>query len=153
MIKRHKQKSDFLIPHLPKIDVFLSYQTVTEMFNFNDFLRTYVLDWFIWTMFGRKIQFDRADMLNTWNKCSLRHTNRLIFDAWNCPACHENCHFPYFNDETSNNKLFFLLQIVYSSHALRRISYATCEPSHKLVAFLSREPRSPPHLQHCHAFR
>jgi len=44
-------------------------------------------------------------------------------------------------------------QIVYSSHALRRISYATCEPSHKLVAFLSREPRSPPHLQHCHAFR
>ena len=49
--------------------------------------------------------------------------------------------------------MVLFLQIVYSSHALRRISYATCEPSHKLVAFLSREPRSPPHLQHCHAFR
>ena len=43
--------------------------------------------------------------------------------------------------------------MVYSSHALRRISYATCEPSSRLLAFLSREPHSPLYLQHCHAFR
>ncbi|XP_059084960.1 uncharacterized protein LOC131881975 isoform X3 [Tigriopus californicus] len=38
-------------------------------------------------------------------------------------------------------------------YALRRISYATCEPSTCLMAFLAREPQAPLHLQHCHVFR
>ncbi|XP_049870160.1 EGFR adapter protein-like isoform X2 [Pectinophora gossypiella] len=38
------------------------------------------------------------------------------------------------------------------SHALRRISYATCEAAQALFAFVAREPR--PGAQHyCHAFR
>ncbi len=40
-----------------------------------------------------------------------------------------------------------------NSYSIRRISYATCEPSARLMAFLARETKSPLHLQHCHVFR
>ncbi|RVE54045.1 hypothetical protein evm_001168, partial [Chilo suppressalis] len=43
-------------------------------------------------------------------------------------------------------------QSVRMSHALRRISYATCESARALFAFVAREPRSEPALQYCHAF-
>ncbi|CAG4914346.1 unnamed protein product [Colias eurytheme] len=43
-------------------------------------------------------------------------------------------------------------QSVRMSHALRRISYATCEAARALFAFVAREPRSEPAHQYCHAF-
>nr|XP_026501061.1 uncharacterized protein LOC113404400 isoform X1 [Vanessa tameamea] len=43
-------------------------------------------------------------------------------------------------------------QSVRMSHALRRISYATCESARALFAFVAREPRSEPTHQYCHAF-
>ena len=39
------------------------------------------------------------------------------------------------------------------NHILKRISYATCDPSCCLFSFLAREQGSPAHLQHCHTFR
>ena len=48
---------------------------------------------------------------------------------------------------------FFFLQSIYSSHSLRRISYATCDPTSNVLAFLAREAHAPLHLQHCHVFR
>ncbi|KAA3673025.1 uncharacterized protein DEA37_0010451, partial [Paragonimus westermani] len=41
---------------------------------------------------------------------------------------------------------------VYMAHALRRISYATCDPDHFQFAFLAREPKAEPNVQYCHAF-
>ncbi|XP_011874608.1 PREDICTED: tensin-1-like isoform X5 [Vollenhovia emeryi] len=41
---------------------------------------------------------------------------------------------------------------VQMAHALRRISYATCEPQHAQFSFLAREPRAHFSLQHCHSF-
>ncbi|XP_073991287.1 EGFR adapter protein-like isoform X2 [Rhodnius prolixus] len=38
------------------------------------------------------------------------------------------------------------------AHALRRISYATCEPAHSQFSFLAREPRAHFSQQYCHAF-
>ncbi|CAH8459652.1 unnamed protein product [Schistosoma guineensis] len=38
------------------------------------------------------------------------------------------------------------------AHALRRISYATCDAVHKQVAFLAREPSGFGNLQYCHVF-
>lgn len=38
------------------------------------------------------------------------------------------------------------------AHALRRISYATCDPDYYQFAFLAREPRAQPNIQYCHAF-
>ncbi|CAG5015560.1 unnamed protein product [Parnassius apollo] len=38
------------------------------------------------------------------------------------------------------------------SHALRRISYATCDSARTLFAFVAREPRSDSAVQYCHAF-
>lgn len=46
----------------------------------------------------------------------------------------------------------FSLQIVHMAHALRRISYATCDPEHSLFSFLAREPRGHFSLQYCHSF-
>ncbi|CAH0725413.1 unnamed protein product, partial [Brenthis ino] len=43
-------------------------------------------------------------------------------------------------------------QSVRMSHALRRISYATCESARALFAFVAREPRSEHTHQYCHAF-
>ncbi|XP_028170428.1 SH2 domain-containing protein 5-like, partial [Ostrinia furnacalis] len=43
-------------------------------------------------------------------------------------------------------------QSVRMSHALRRISYATCEAARALFAFVAREPRRDPAAQYCHAF-
>ncbi|CAH2070746.1 unnamed protein product, partial [Iphiclides podalirius] len=43
-------------------------------------------------------------------------------------------------------------QSVRMSHALRRISYATCEAARALFAFVAREPRADPAAQYCHAF-
>ncbi|XP_052740509.1 uncharacterized protein LOC112053496 [Bicyclus anynana] len=45
-------------------------------------------------------------------------------------------------------------QSVRMSHALRRISYATCEAARALFAFVAREPRCEPapQLCYCHAF-
>ncbi|CAH8473550.1 unnamed protein product [Heterobilharzia americana] len=44
------------------------------------------------------------------------------------------------------------LKVVYMAHALRRISYATCDAAYKQVAFLAREPSSVVNLQYCHVF-
>ncbi|XP_072750003.1 uncharacterized protein [Anoplolepis gracilipes] len=41
---------------------------------------------------------------------------------------------------------------VQMAHALRRISYATCEPQHAQFSFLAREPRAHFSLQYCHSF-
>ncbi|TPP57873.1 Tensin-4 [Fasciola gigantica] len=41
---------------------------------------------------------------------------------------------------------------VYMAHALRRISYATCDPDNLQFAFLAREPKAQPNIQYCHAF-
>ncbi|KAF0308386.1 SH2 domain-containing protein 5 [Amphibalanus amphitrite] len=41
---------------------------------------------------------------------------------------------------------------IYMSHALRRISYATCDPSRGQFSFLAREPRGHLNLQYCHTF-
>ncbi|KAA0183762.1 Phosphotyrosine interaction region domain-containing protein [Fasciolopsis buskii] len=41
---------------------------------------------------------------------------------------------------------------VYMAHALRRISYATCDPDNLQFAFLAREPKSQPNIQYCHSF-
>ena len=41
---------------------------------------------------------------------------------------------------------------IYMSHALRRISYATCDPTRGQFSFLAREPRGHPNLQYCHTF-
>ncbi|KAF6213321.1 hypothetical protein GE061_011040 [Apolygus lucorum] len=38
------------------------------------------------------------------------------------------------------------------AHALRRISYATCEPNNSQFSFLAREPRAHFSQQYCHAF-
>ncbi|KAK0160777.1 hypothetical protein PV328_008147 [Microctonus aethiopoides] len=38
------------------------------------------------------------------------------------------------------------------AHALRRISYATCEPQHAQFSFLAREPRAHFTIQYCHSF-
>lgn len=38
------------------------------------------------------------------------------------------------------------------AHALRRISYATCEPEHAQFSFLAREPKGHFSLQYCHSF-
>lgn len=38
------------------------------------------------------------------------------------------------------------------AHALRRISYATCEPHYGQFSFLAREPRAHFSLQYCHSF-
>lgn len=45
-----------------------------------------------------------------------------------------------------------MLQCVQMAHALRRISYATCEPQHAQFSFLAREPRAHFSLQYCHSF-
>ncbi|GLG96541.1 Uncharacterized protein GBIM_03491 [Gryllus bimaculatus] len=41
---------------------------------------------------------------------------------------------------------------VLMAHALRRISYATCDPEHGQFSFLAREPRGHFSLQYCHSF-
>ncbi|KAF8562985.1 hypothetical protein P879_11954 [Paragonimus westermani] len=41
---------------------------------------------------------------------------------------------------------------VFMAHALRRISYATCDAAYKQVAFLAREPAGEASLQYCHVF-
>jgi len=46
----------------------------------------------------------------------------------------------------------YLLQCVQMAHALRRISYATCEPQYAQFSFLAREPRAHFSLQYCHSF-
>ncbi|RZC37620.1 hypothetical protein BDFB_014763 [Asbolus verrucosus] len=38
------------------------------------------------------------------------------------------------------------------AHALRRISYATCDPEHRLFSFLAREPKGHFNQQYCHSF-
>ncbi|XP_077295664.1 EGFR adapter protein-like [Arctopsyche grandis] len=43
-------------------------------------------------------------------------------------------------------------QSVQMAHALRRISYATCEPARALFGFVAREPRGPANSQFCHSF-
>ncbi|CAB3239622.1 unnamed protein product [Arctia plantaginis] len=43
-------------------------------------------------------------------------------------------------------------QSVRMHHALRRISYATCEAARALFALVAREPRSEPPHHYCHAF-
>jgi len=44
------------------------------------------------------------------------------------------------------------LQNVFMVHALKRISYATCNPSMSQFSFLARNSKSPPGVQCCHVF-
>ena len=39
------------------------------------------------------------------------------------------------------------------THSLKRISYATCDPTSCLFSFMARDTASPLHLQQCHTFR
>ncbi|XP_023933540.1 SH2 domain-containing protein 5-like [Lingula anatina] len=41
-------------------------------------------------------------------------------------------------------------QTVYMAHALKRISYATCDPECRQFSFLAREPRGQISTQYCH---
>ncbi|XP_076320367.1 uncharacterized protein LOC143230528 isoform X3 [Tachypleus tridentatus] len=41
---------------------------------------------------------------------------------------------------------------VHMAHALRRISYVTCDPQHHQFSFLAREPKGHFTLQYCHSF-
>ncbi|XP_067658398.1 tensin homolog isoform X1 [Haliotis asinina] len=41
---------------------------------------------------------------------------------------------------------------VYMAHALKRISYATCDPDYCQFSFLAREPKGQINIQYCHAF-
>ncbi len=43
-------------------------------------------------------------------------------------------------------------QVIYMAHALRRISYATCDPYSSKFAFLAREANSETPCQYCHIF-
>lgn len=38
------------------------------------------------------------------------------------------------------------------AHALKRISYATCDPEYCQFSFLAREPKGHTAVQYCHAF-
>ena len=38
------------------------------------------------------------------------------------------------------------------AHALKRISYATCDPEFCQFSFLAREPKGQVNVQYCHAF-
>lgn len=38
------------------------------------------------------------------------------------------------------------------AHALRRISFATCDPENRQFSFLAREPNGHFSLQYCHSF-
>lgn len=42
--------------------------------------------------------------------------------------------------------------VVLMAHALKRISYATCDPDFKQFAFLARNPKGPVGIQYCHVF-
>lgn len=42
--------------------------------------------------------------------------------------------------------------VVLMAHALKRISYATCDPDYKQFAFLARNPKGPVGIQYCHVF-
>jgi len=44
------------------------------------------------------------------------------------------------------------VQNVFMIHALKRISYATCNPSLCQFSFLARNRKAPPHIQRCHVF-
>lgn len=57
-----------------------------------------------------------------------------------------------FIDFIINIIFFFSFQCVQMAHALRRISYATCEPQHAQFSFLAREPRAHFSIQYCHSF-
>uniref|UniRef100_T1JKY9 PID domain-containing protein n=1 Tax=Strigamia maritima TaxID=126957 RepID=T1JKY9_STRMM len=41
---------------------------------------------------------------------------------------------------------------VFMAHALRRVSYATCDPENCQFSFLAREPKGHFSLQYCHSF-
>ncbi|XP_022090001.1 uncharacterized protein LOC110978947 isoform X2 [Acanthaster planci] len=43
-------------------------------------------------------------------------------------------------------------QVTLMAHALKRISYATCDPDFCQFAFLSRNPKGPVGIQYCHVF-
>ncbi len=47
---------------------------------------------------------------------------------------------------------FVSFQSVYMAHALKRISYATCDPEFCQFSFLAREPKGHTSIQYCHAF-
>ncbi|XP_064611165.1 tensin-1-like isoform X2 [Liolophura sinensis] len=44
-------------------------------------------------------------------------------------------------------------QSVYMAHALKRISYASCDPDNRQFSFLAREPKGHINVQFCHAFQ
>ena len=50
------------------------------------------------------------------------------------------------------HNITFFPQSVYMAHALKRISYATCDPDNCQFSFLAREPKGHTNIQYCHAF-
>ncbi|PIK51076.1 hypothetical protein BSL78_12025 [Apostichopus japonicus] len=52
----------------------------------------------------------------------------------------------------NNHDLVWPCQVVLMAHALKRISYATCDPDFKQFAFLARNPKGPVGIQYCHVF-
>lgn len=48
--------------------------------------------------------------------------------------------------------ILMCFQSVHMAHALKRISYATCDPDNSQFSFLAREPRGQSNIQYCHAF-
>lgn len=46
----------------------------------------------------------------------------------------------------------YFFQTVQMAHALRRISYATCDPEHCIFSFIAREPKGHFNKQFCHSF-
>ena len=42
--------------------------------------------------------------------------------------------------------------MVLMAHALKRVSYATCDPECGQFAFLARNPKGPCGVQYCHVF-
>ncbi|KAH8860757.1 SH2 domain-containing protein 5 [Schistosoma japonicum] len=81
---------------------------------------------------------ERAEIVRQKLEAARKYTNSkaitLLISLSGVKVCHEN------------------KERVYMAHALRRISYATCDPENLQFAFLAREPKAQPNIQYCHAF-
>ncbi|XP_064642221.1 tensin homolog isoform X2 [Lineus longissimus] len=53
---------------------------------------------------------------------------------------------------SNGDKGHYRIQSVYMAHAMKRISYATCDPEFCQFSFLAREPKGQMNVQYCHAF-
>ncbi|CAH8519024.1 unnamed protein product [Schistosoma rodhaini] len=85
-----------------------------------------------------KDHHERAEIVRQKLEAARKYTHSkpiiLLISLSGVKVCHEN------------------KERVYMAHALRRISYATCDPENLQFAFLAREPKAQPNVQYCHAF-